>query len=370
MNYPTTCADLDRVLNNGQRLGHYVEGMVVRGRWRQEIIPAEVLGLSRDRAVFWQERRSSHWIVEKWHGDGNTFCPPVWADLAIGTGPCGLACRSCYLMLTHRVRRDPWRHVLYEPGQFWPKVADWLADPRRQPRHTLGLGIDRSDSLLYEGLTGHARTLIPTFADPERNPQGCKLILVTRSANTHYLAGLPTANVVVSTSLNPPEAAALWEGVYPDDGRPVPPPVETRVRALLEAQRMGFECRLRLDPAWPGMEARYRAWFARLKALGFGPMRLTLGSYREKNPMLDLWREYWGLPPLDPRAEAILAHHKAAGADGTHIHLGRDVQVEMYAALIRAWREAGPGGEVGLCKTSYAVRRALGLRHSSCNCMA
>ena len=35
----------------------------------------------------------------------------------------------------------------------------------RQPQHTLGLGIDCSDSLLYEGMTGHARHLIPMFAE-------------------------------------------------------------------------------------------------------------------------------------------------------------------------------------------------------------
>ena len=70
-------------------------------------------------------------------------------------------------------------------------------------RRNVGLGIDCSDSLLYEGVTGHARRMIPLFASEEINPHGCKLILLTKSKNVHYLEGLRTMNVLLTFSLNP-----------------------------------------------------------------------------------------------------------------------------------------------------------------------
>lgn len=106
--------------------------------------------------------RSSEFIKHDHHGDRDTFCPPVWWDLGIGSGACGLGCRACFLMLTFRSMRDLLRPVIYENvEEYWAASRAWLADPQRRRQHTLGLGIDCCDSLLYEGATGHARRLIP-----------------------------------------------------------------------------------------------------------------------------------------------------------------------------------------------------------------
>jgi hypothetical protein len=58
--------------------------------------------------------------------------------------------------------RDPWRHLLYDNIEdFVVASQKWLINPERKPFHTLGVGIDRSDSLFYEGITGHVRHLAP-----------------------------------------------------------------------------------------------------------------------------------------------------------------------------------------------------------------
>jgi len=36
-----------------------------------------------------------------WFGK-DTFCPPAWSDLAIGSDACGFGCRCYFLMLTFR----------------------------------------------------------------------------------------------------------------------------------------------------------------------------------------------------------------------------------------------------------------------------
>ena len=94
----------------------------------------------------------------------------------IGLGPCGLGCRGCCLMNTVRQMLGTWNHILYDNGEkFWKDTRRWLADAGRRPTDVLGLGAHHSDSLLYEGVTGHARHVVPMFASPETNPQGCKL---------------------------------------------------------------------------------------------------------------------------------------------------------------------------------------------------
>jgi hypothetical protein len=69
----------------GLPINWYVDEQVNKGNWRQEIIPAEVVGLSRSLTVF-RAPRKTNLITYSWHGDKETFCPPMWWDLAIGSG--------------------------------------------------------------------------------------------------------------------------------------------------------------------------------------------------------------------------------------------------------------------------------------------
>src|SRR5436190_529063 len=131
----------------GRQIDWYTNEQVAQGIWREEEIAPEVSGLTRPLTVYRASRKTSL-IVYDWHGDKQTFCPPMWWDLAIGSGACGLGCRACFLMLTHRIRRDPWRHLLYNNFEdFYKAVTKWLLSPNRRRQHTLGVGIDRSDSL-------------------------------------------------------------------------------------------------------------------------------------------------------------------------------------------------------------------------------
>ena len=174
----------------GKPFDWYVTEKERSGEWRLECVAPEVVGLQRPLQVYRAVRKSN--LVKPWprSDDEETYCPAHWADLAIGRGACGLRCRACFLMMTHRCFCDPSRHVLYENVEDYEKaVRGWLKKPNRR---NLGLGTDCSDSLLYEGITGHARRLIPLFASEETNPHGCKLILLTKSTNVGYLEGLPT----------------------------------------------------------------------------------------------------------------------------------------------------------------------------------
>jgi len=262
--------------------------------------------------------------------------------------------------------RDPMQPLVYDNIAFFTEaVRRWLLRPERRSCHTLGLGTDRSDSLLFESLTGHARRLIPMFADPLRNPSGSKLLLLTKTASVHHLDGLPRRNVIVSFSLNPEPIADLWEGKWPDTRERITPPIAERLAASRRVQQMGFEVRWRIDPILtpPGWEAHYSDFFKQAAAEGHRPTRITLGTYRETHPKLDHWRKRWGLPPMEWRPE----HLKR---DGTHWHMPREARVEAYNKIRDMCVALLPGSLLALCKETRAVRRLTGLRRPACNCLA
>ena len=343
----------------------YVAERVSSGDWREAYLCAADAGLTRGLRIFLATRKSSP-IVHDWHGDSTTYCPPLYWDLAIGSGPCGLGCRGCYLIGTFRATRDPLQPLVYDnTAFFWEAARRWLIRPGRRSCHTLGLGTDRSDSLLFESITEHARRLISMFTDPVRNPHGCKLLLLTKSKNVRYLEGLPTRNVIVSFSLNPQPIADLWEGRWPDTLEPIPPPIEDRLAASLRAQGMGFEVRWRLDPILTpaGWQPDYRDFLRRAAAAGHRPTRITLGTYRETRPQLGHWRHRWGLPSLEWQPDSL-------ARDGTHYRASSTERIAAYEDVASICREFLPASEVSLCKETTLVRKATGLASPACNCVA
>lgn len=342
----------------------YVMDQIRKGTWREAILPADKLGLNRDLPVFLTERKTNP-IVHDWHGDGKTYCPSLYWDLCIGSGSCGLGCRGCYLLGTFRERRDPFQPVLYENLSFiWDAARRWLLAPTRKAVHSLGLSTDRSDSLLFEGIFGHVQHLIPMFADPVRNPQGSKLLLLTKSKNVHYLAGLPTANVIVSFSINPEPIADLWEGKWPDTRERITPAIQARLESSLEAQQMGFDVRWRFDPILTpdGWAEQYREFLSQASAAGHRPTRITLGTYRESTPQLHHWREYWRIPEMEWKPRWV-------GRDGTHWHISTDERISVYSTVADHCKKYFPHAITSICKETRQVRQATGLTSPSCNCL-
>lgn len=376
----------------------FIDREIARGAWTPHLVRPEVSGITRSMTILLARRPPSTIVKYAFHGDANTFCPPHWADLAIGSGACGFGCRSCFLMLTFRALRDPLRPVVYTNGEdFERETLRWLTahrwaieysdvDPAagrklpgkriraRTAKDAIGLGIDCSDSLLWEGVTGHARRLIPLFTNAKTNPLGNPLILLTKSANTHCLGELNDAalkrvngripNVVVTMSLNPEPIADLWEGKFPDTLERVTPPIDRRLEALRAAQDMGFEVRVRVDPILtsPGFEDMYRAFFNDMvHRHRLRPSMITLGTYREKTPQLDTWREKWGLPPMEIELETDSIR------DGTHRHAID--RAETYKTIKALVASTGSLPEISLCKETHEVRKETAACNARCNCL-
>jgi DNA repair photolyase len=385
---PTGSGLYGRHLNGA---GPFIQEQIEKGSVEEFEVPPAISGMPRPMTVLLSERKTNL-IKFDYHGDKNTFCPPIWGDIAIGSGACGFGCRLCFLMLTFRALRDPYRPYVYTNIEHYERaVRKWLVaktwkvkfgdkhvDRARTRKDSIGLGIDCADSLLWEGVTGHARSLIPLFTSSATNPLQNPLILLTKSANTHYLAELSdrdlqrhngkVPNVVVTMSLNPEAIADLWEGKYPGTLQRMTPSIEVRLAALRAAQDMGFEVRARIDPILTpvGWQEQYQAFFSDMAhRFGLRPTMLTLGTYREKSAQLDLWRAKWGLPPAEWEPS------KTAGREGTHVHDAD--RLAKYAAvrdmISKAFKSTGFVPNVSLCKETHEVRKASDMCNANCNCL-
>lgn len=349
---------------DGRPFDSYEREQVKKGNWRLERISKDILGTPRDLEAY-RAVRKTNFIVD-WvnNAEDRQYCHEYWADLKIGKGSCGYRCPDCFLVLTHRTRANPSRHVLYENTETFINAArSWLLKPNQ--RRSLGLGIDCSDSLLYEGVTGYARRLAPLFADAKTNPFGRHLILVTKSANVHYLEALPTRNVVVTFSLNPQRIADIFEGRFPD-GLRVTPLISQRLRASRDCERMGFETRWRLDPIIPveGWQGIYRQFLE--EASECRPRRITLGIYRQMGTGLKVFSKKWGLEPM---AWQLPVELRKDG--GLHYHLPTPMKISIYQQIDRMIRDAWPSPatpHLALCKETSEVRRASGISGRHCNC--
>jgi DNA repair photolyase len=352
---------LNRVLMMEKPVEWWVEDQIANGTWREVRLAPRITGLKQEITVLETERKSSFikpWRMRREHHK-TTFCPPIWYDLAIGSGPCGLQCRACFLMLTHRIRRDPRRHLIYNNyADMKRQVCRWLLDTKRRPSETLGLGIDCSDSLLYDLYTGISQWIVPLFGAPETNPKGCLLILLTKSTNVDQLEHLPhNGRVVVSFSLSPQSIADLWEGITP--------PMARRLEAGLKVQEWGYRYRWRLDPILtpPGWEDTYNEFFEQTFGDGHCPEYITLGTYREKSNQLLAWAARWGLPPMEWVPDELVE-------SGSHRHVSERSRARIYEQMrkqiVWMWDDSVT---VSVCKETHSIRKALGLCHAHCNCL-
>jgi DNA repair photolyase len=334
----------------------FVEEMVRKGEWKPVTLPAELVGLACSITIF-EAKRKSNFITKLEmtpEDSATTYCPTnLWCDLRIGSGSCGLQCRRCFLVLTHRIKRDPRRHVIYVNYQdFERKVDRWLEDPSQGMN--LGAGIDCSDSLLYDKYTKITQWLIPMFGG-QKTSRLKMLVLLTKSVNVDQILDFAhNGNVAVTFSLYPPEVAKVWETLAP--------PVYDRVKASIKVQDAGYHTGWRLDPILgiEGYEKFYEGFLETARDMGARPERITLGTYRQFRN-LKLWCEKWGLPKLE--------YHPEMEKDGDRF---REVdRFRILGSVIPLIKKIMPWAKIDLCKETHVIRDALGFgkKELMCNCI-
>lgn len=279
----------------------------------------------------------------------NTVCPNFYV-LAHADG-CSFApqCSYCYLKSSFWFLRSP--EVFTNFDKMIAETRAWLARDELES-YVLNTG-NLSDSLVFE----EARPLIGRLVELFREEAEAKgrrhsLLLVTKGGTREcapLLEAAPCRNVIVSFSVNSPEAAR--------DHERGAAPVEDRFAAARELKARGWRVRLRIDPMILGYDY---AWTIE-QVRAFAPERVTLGTLRAEanlpkfveNGLFDALEP--APPPASPTARKGLSRYP------------KNTRLALYRQAVEALRGLCP---IGLCEETPDIWDALGLDKGakSCNC--
>jgi len=251
-------------------------------------------------------------------------------------------CEYCYLKssLWHLGGPEAFSNV----DRMVDEVRRWISRDGMESE-VLNTG-NLSDSLAFEPVRPMISRLVDVFREAEAAGRRHALLLVTKGGVGQCRALLespPCANVIVSFSVNTPQAAQRYE----QGAAPVP----DRMEAARRLRHAGWRVRIRIDPMFAGFD--YGGVTQDVRALG--PERVTLGSLRAEPHLLRVI-DHGLFEALEPPAEkGGLSRYPLA------------VRLGLYRPAVEALRDTC---SIGLCEELRDVWDALGLDADArcCNC--
>ena len=273
----------------------------------------------------------------------NTVCPNFYV-LAHADG-CSFSpqCSYCYLKSSFWYLDGP--EVFTNTDKMLRETRAWIAIDDLES-YVLNMG-NLSDSLASEAARPVMAPLVELFrTEAQAKGRRHSLLLVTKGGTAECCELLklePCRNVIVSFSVNSPEAARKHErGAAP---------VEDRLKAARDLLAGGWRVRVRIDPMILGFD--YTWTIDQVRRLA--PERVTLGSLRAERS-LPRFIENGVLSQLEPpQARKGLSRYP------------REQRLALYRQAVDALAGLCP---IGLCEETPDVWDALGLDTAakSCNC--
>jgi len=277
------------------------------------------------------------------------FCPHFY-ELKYANG-CGFDCQWCFLNGTFRfdkaVGKSPRRKDNDKIAKDFEKALKLFDTP------TIFNAGEVNDGLVFED---QLSTIIFPLLRKYKN-KGHRVLILTKS-NSMKLTRFSDMKdqVIMAYSVNAPGVSSRWEL-----GAPMPLNRLEAARAFLD---LGFEVRLRIDPivAIEDWQNHYRTLVQAIMKFTPGISVITLGSLRGLQSTLincrergndTTWTEYleekseWGL-----RAKF-------------------EKRKESYEFIIKLLKDYGYRGEIGICKESISMFKAMKLNpfRQVCNCI-
>jgi DNA repair photolyase len=262
------------------------------------------------------------------HANGCTFAP---------------LCTYCYLKSSFWYLARP--QVFTNAGQMLDEVAEWIGTGGLET-YMLNTG-NLSDSLGFEKDRPIVKKLIELFRN-EAEAKGKKhtLLLVTKGGRREcqsLLESKPCNNVIVSFSVNNPEAARQYEGGAAS--------VAERMATAKELKSLGWRVRIRIDPMIAGFD--YAGILEQVAQLE--PERVTLGTLRADRALPRYVNEGLFAELEPPVKEKGLARYP------------KSTRLALYRSAIKKLKDIAP---IGLCEETPDIWEALGLdtEAKQCNC--
>jgi DNA repair photolyase len=274
-----------------------------------------------------------------------TVCPNFFV-LAHANG-CAFAprCSYCYLKTSFRNRRK--QDVFSNVEKMLKQAKTWIKQDDLES-YVLNTG-NLSDSLSFEAHRPLMSKLIELFRN-EAEAKGRKhtLLMVTKGGLKEcqvFFETKPCANVVISFSVNNPDAAKEHESGAP--------PIKERLLAARKLKKQGWRVRIRIDPMILGYD--YKWITTEVKKLR--PERVTLGTMRAEHGLEFFMPKELGEKLERPPEKRALARYP------------RESRLKLYRSAQRILGKICP---MGLCEETKDIWDALGLdtEAKSCNCGA
>jgi len=262
------------------------------------------------------------------HANGCTFQPQ---------------CTYCFLKSSFWYLSEP--QAFSNLDRMKKEIRNWM---RRDDLESFVLNSGNlSDSLVFEKDRPMIAELVALFRE-EAEAKGRKhsLLLVTKGGVRDCKPLLETEacrNVIVSFSVNSPEAARIHEkGAAP---------VADRLRAAARLKSRGWRIRIRIDPMILGFD--YRRIAEQVRRLA--PERVTLGTLRAEHNL----PRYVG--------NGLLKEMEKPGDPKALARYPMDVRLALYRQAADVLSKAVP---LSLCEETLETWTALGLDAQSkkCNC--
>ncbi len=268
-----------------------------------------------------------------------TVCPNFYLlDHARG---CNFNCSYCFLRDIEYNRKE--RRLFDDTGRLLDELRAWIAQDHLET--FLANAGNMTDGLSFENERPLWGTLIE-FMRENAKDRPHTLLVVTKAGPSYcnaFLEHEPCKNVIVSFSINSPEAAR--------DHEPGAATPEDRLEAARELQKRGWRVRVRMDPMIHGYEYD---WIIKQVA-ALAPERVTLGTLRADPTLLPEVRDVPIFQQLEEPDPDSIARYPW------------DVRMGMYRPAAETLK---PITSVGLCEETEDVWLALGLDADgkTCNC--
>lgn len=270
-----------------------------------------------------------------------TVCPNFYLlDHARG---CNFDCSYCFLRDIEYNRKE--RRIFSDKDALLAELTEWLKHDDLET--FLANAGNMTDSLSFENarpLWGDLVEFMRENAEKRGRPH-C-LLVVTKAGPSlcgAFFERPPCKNIIISFSINAPEAAEKHE-----QGAATP---EERLEAARRLKEQGWRVRIRLDPMIKGYD--YDWVIGQIRELA--PERVTLGTLRAD-------------PTLMPEVDGLDIFRELEKPEPDSI--GRYPLTErlaMYRPAVDALKDVT---SVGLCEETEDVWDALGLDrvNKTCNC--
>lgn len=269
---------------------------------------------------------------------------PHFTQVKWGYG-CPYDCSWCYLKGTLRFLDTRTQPVIKETQKIISHVK-FFVDNWQQHPVLLNTG-EICDSLMSES----TKEPLSLMLHPVLKKSKHKLLFLTKSNRVDRLVenGFHR-EVVMSFSLNAKEVAERWEKRAPS--------VASRIEAASRVSDRGYETRVRIDPIVP-VQKWATSYTGLVDAIldKLTPSRITLGSLR-------------GLQSTINNAKDTSWTRFLSDRSNWGLKVAFDKRYAVYSSVIEYLRDEYDYEEVGLCKETVEMWRALGMdyRRIICNC--